>query len=59
MTRMTGLFKETSSLRSDLQLIRYPQGFIDSAINSKDNSRLNKEQKPLGSVYIPYVKDEW
>jgi hypothetical protein len=25
-------------------------------IKSKGNSRQNKEQKPLGSVYIPYVK---
>jgi hypothetical protein len=25
-------------------------------INSKRSNRLNKEQKPLGSVYIPFVK---
>jgi predicted GIY-YIG superfamily endonuclease len=25
-------------------------------INSKGSSRLNKEEKPLGCVYIPYVK---
>jgi hypothetical protein len=49
-------FKEINSLRSYLQLSGYPQGFLDSVINSKGSSRLNKEQKPLGSVYIPYVK---
>jgi hypothetical protein len=50
------LIKEISSLRSDLQLNGYPQGFIDSVINSKGSSRLNKEQMILDSVYIPYVK---
>jgi hypothetical protein len=50
------LVKEISILGSDLQLNGYPQGFIDSVINSKVIGRLNKEQKPLGSVYIPYVK---
>jgi hypothetical protein len=49
------LVKETSSLRSDLQLSSYTKGFIDSVIYSKGNSRLNKKQKPMGSVYIPYV----
>jgi hypothetical protein len=34
----------------------YPQGFTDSVINSKGRSRPNKQQKLLGSVYIPYVK---
>jgi hypothetical protein len=29
---------------------------IDSVINSKGISHLNKVQKPLNSVYIPYVK---
>jgi hypothetical protein len=43
---------EISSLRSDLQL----NCFIDSVIKSKGSSHLKKEQKPLGSVYIPYVK---
>jgi hypothetical protein len=43
-------------MRRDLQLNGYPQGFIKSVINSKGNSRLIKEQKPPGSVYIPYVK---
>jgi hypothetical protein len=43
-------------LRRELQPNGYPQGFIDSVINSKGSSRLNEEQKPLGSVYIPYVK---
>jgi hypothetical protein len=50
------LVKEISNLRSEFQLNSYPQDFIDSAINSKGSSPLNKEQKPLGSVYIPYVK---
>jgi hypothetical protein len=50
------LFNEISSLRRDLQPNGYPQGFTDSVINSKHSSRLNKEQKPLGSGYIPYVK---
>jgi hypothetical protein len=50
------LAKEISTLRSDLQLNDYRQGFIDSVINSKGSSRLNEEQKPLGFVYIPYVK---
>jgi hypothetical protein len=50
------LDKEIISLRSDLQFNGSPQDFIDSAIYSKDSGRLNKEQKPLGSVYIPYVK---
>jgi hypothetical protein len=32
------------------------QGFVDSVINSKGSSRLEKEQNPLGSVCVPYVK---
>jgi hypothetical protein len=43
------------SLRHDLQLNGYPQGFIDPVINSKGSSS-NKEEKSLGSMYIPYVK---
>jgi hypothetical protein len=43
-------------LRRDLQLNGYPQGFTDVAINSKGSSHPNKEKRPLGSVYIPYVK---
>jgi hypothetical protein len=50
------LIKEISSLRSDLQLNSYLKGFIDPVINSKGSSPLNKEQKPLGSVYITHVK---
>jgi hypothetical protein len=50
------LVNEISNLRSDLQLNGYPQGFIDSIINSKGSGCLNKEEKPLGSVYIPYMK---
>jgi hypothetical protein len=49
------LAKESGNLRSDLQLNGYLQDFIDSVINSKGSSRLNEEQKSLGSVYIPYV----
>jgi hypothetical protein len=56
MPRTTRSVKEISSLGSDLQLKGYPQGFLDSVINSMGSSRLNKEQKPLGAVYIPYVK---
>jgi hypothetical protein len=47
------LFNAISSLRRDLQLSGYPQGFIDSV----KSSSLNKEKKPLGSVYIVYMKD--
>jgi hypothetical protein len=43
-------------MKRDLQLNGYPRGFIDSVINSKGSSRLNKEQNPLGSVYVSYVK---
>jgi hypothetical protein len=50
------LFNEISSLRHDLQINEYPQGFIDSVINSNGRSFPNKEEKPLGSVYIPCVK---
>jgi hypothetical protein len=50
------LCDETRGLRHDLQLNGYPRGFIDSVINSKGSSRMNKEEKPLGYVYIPYVK---
>jgi hypothetical protein len=40
----------------DLQLNEYPQGFIDSVINARDGSHPKKEDKPLGFVYIPYMK---
>jgi hypothetical protein len=50
------LLNEISNLKRDLQLNGYPQGFIDSAINSKGSSQPNTEEKPLGFVYIPYVK---
>jgi hypothetical protein len=50
------LFNEVSILRSDLQLNGYPQGFIHSVTNSKGSSCPNKDEKPLGSVYIPHVK---
>jgi hypothetical protein len=48
---------EVNNLRRDLQLSGYPQGFINSVARSKGSSRQKKEDKPLGSVYIPYVKD--
>jgi hypothetical protein len=51
------LFHESSNLGRDLKLSAYPQGFIDSVVNSKGSRHPNKEEKPLGSVYIPYVKD--
>jgi hypothetical protein len=47
------VIKEISSLRSDLQLHGYPEGFVDSVINSTGSNHLKKEQKPLDSVYIP------
>jgi hypothetical protein len=47
---------EISNLRRDFQLNGYPQSSVDSVTNFKGSSHLNKEQKPLGSVYIPYVK---
>jgi hypothetical protein len=50
------LVNEISNLRCDLQLSGYPQGFIDPVINFKGSSRPSEEEKPLGSVYIPYVK---
>jgi hypothetical protein len=50
------LWNEIIGLRQDLQLSGYRQGFINSIINSRGSSHLNKEQKPLGSVYIPHVK---
>ena len=56
MSRTTISLIEISSLKHDLQLSAYPQGSIDSVINSKVSSRPNKEKQPLGSVYIPYVK---
>jgi hypothetical protein len=50
------LFNEICSLRRDLQLNGNPHGLIDSVINSKRSSRLNKGQNPQGSAYIPHVK---
>jgi hypothetical protein len=50
------MVNEIENLRCDLQLNSYSQGFIDSVINSKGTIQPNKEEKPLGSVYIPYVK---
>jgi hypothetical protein len=49
------LCNEISTLRCDLQLSGYPRSF-DSVINSKGSSHLNKEEKPLCYLYIPYVK---
>jgi hypothetical protein len=43
-------------LGHDLQLSSYPQGFMVSVINSKGSRCSNEEERPLGFVYIPYVK---
>jgi hypothetical protein len=50
------LYNEIGNLGRDLQFSGYLQGFSDSAIRSKGSSRPKKEEKPLGSVYIPHVK---
>jgi hypothetical protein len=50
------LFNEISNLRRGLRLNGYPQVFTDSVFNSKGSCRPNKEEKPLGSVYIRYLK---
>jgi hypothetical protein len=50
------MLNEISSLRHDLQLNDYPQVFNDSAINSKRINHQSKHEKPLGSVYILYVR---
>jgi hypothetical protein len=44
------LVNEISNPRCDLQLNSYPQGCIDSAINSKGSSRPNKEANSLAAV---------
>jgi hypothetical protein len=46
---------EIRGLRHDLQLNGYPRGFIDSVINSKGSSRLNKEKKSLWFTYISHM----
>jgi hypothetical protein len=56
MSRMKDLEISSSCLRRDVQLNGYPRRFIYSVINSKSSSLPSKEVKPLGSVYIPYVK---
>jgi hypothetical protein len=38
------MFSEIGSLKHYLQLNGYPQGFVDSVINSKGSSRPNKEK---------------
>jgi hypothetical protein len=48
------VFNEIDNLRNELQLNGYPH-FIGSVINSKGSSHPDKEEKPPGSVYIPYV----
>jgi hypothetical protein len=50
------LLVEVNNLRRDLQLSVYPQGFINLVVRSKGSSHQKKEEKPLGSVSIPYVK---
>jgi hypothetical protein len=44
------VIKEINNLRHELQLNGYPQGFIDSVINSKVSIHQKTEEKPLGSV---------
>jgi hypothetical protein len=51
------LFNEIGILRHYLQIKGYSQGFIDSVINSKNIRRPNKEEKLLGSVCVPYMKN--
>jgi hypothetical protein len=50
------LFNEINNLKCDLCLNSYPHSFIDLVVDSKGSSHLTNEEKPLGSVYIPYVK---
>jgi hypothetical protein len=50
------MFNKIDNLRCERQLSGYPQRFIDLVTNSMGNSHLDKEEKPFGSVYIPYVK---
>jgi hypothetical protein len=54
------MFNEISSLRYDHQFSGFPQGFIDSVINSKGISRPKRYRNPLGivNVYIQYVKGD-
>jgi hypothetical protein len=48
------VFNEIDNLRNEFQLNGYPH-FIESVINSNGSSRPEKEGKPPGSVYIPYI----
>jgi hypothetical protein len=43
-------------MRCELQFNGHPHAFIDSVTNSKGSSYPEKGERPLGSVYIPYVK---
>jgi uncharacterized protein (UPF0335 family) len=54
-TERQDLLHEIKNLKHDLQLNDYSQSFIALAIKSKDN-RQKKEEKPVSTVYIPYVK---
>jgi hypothetical protein len=57
MPRQAILAVRGKHLRCDLHLSGYSQGFIDSVIRFKGSSRQKKnEEKPLGTLYIPYVK---
>jgi hypothetical protein len=47
------LCNEITVLRPDLQLNSSPQGITDLVINSKGSSHPSKDEKPLGSVFIP------
>jgi hypothetical protein len=50
------LCNEISSLRRDPQLNGNPRGFIGSVINPRGSRRPSKEDRPLGSVHMPYAK---
>jgi hypothetical protein len=52
------LFNEVRKLRSEFELNGYAQDFTASVINYKDSSRPDREQKHLGSVYVPHA-NEW
>jgi hypothetical protein len=47
---------EISTLKCDLKLNGYSEGVINSVIRSKDRRHQKEEDKPLGTIYIPYVK---
>jgi hypothetical protein len=56
LSGQTGTVSEINTLKRDLQLNAYSEGFINSVIRSKDRRHQKEEDKPLGTIYIPYVK---